>query len=150
MGITDEVGMIRSMRQELMGEGCDLEIIHTGIKPVFWAPSAKVTSFTSTKVVCETNQFSVSGTRDTASFEAGDVVDYLPIGDQDNAVTGLIISSINNNIITFTTSHGISAAGGTIEPTVYSSASAHNKANAYLSDSSTPPVISSDKAKDYA
>ena len=150
MGISDEVGMIRSMRQELMGEGCDLEIIHTGIKPVLWAPSAKVTSFTSTKVVCETNQFSVSGTRDTASFEVGDVVDYLPIGDQDNAITGLIISSINNDIITFTAAHGISTAGGTIEPTVYSSATAHNKADAYLSDSSTPPVISSDKAKEYA
>jgi len=136
-GVTNGVGMIRSIHQELMGEGCELEILTTGLSPVAWNATAKIKIITSTtKVQVEADVFSSGGINDVNFFQAGDVVDHLPQGAQDTASTGLIIDSINGNIITFTTVHGISVTGGTIEPTSYANASTTHRSDAYLANSS--------------
>jgi len=142
-GVTNEVGMIQSIHQELMGEGAQIEIIHTGTKPVAWNASADVTVIRSATSL-EVANFSYGTTsRDVSFFQAGDVVDYLPRGDHDNAITGLTIDSILGNVITFTASHGVTVTGGTLEPTIYTSASTHHKADAYLASDTSPPVLGS-------
>lgn len=141
-GVTNEVGMIQSIHQELMGEGAQIEIIHTGTKPVAWNASADVTAITSTTEL-EVAATSYSSTGDVTFFQAGDVVDYLPRGDHDNAITGLTIDSISGNVITFTASHGVTVTGGTLEPTIYTSASTHHKTDAYLASDTSPPVLGS-------
>jgi hypothetical protein len=142
-GVTNEVGMVQSIHQELMGEGAQIEIIHTGTKPVAWNASADVTVIRSATSL-EVANFSYGTTsRDVSFFEAGDVVDYLPRGDHDNAITGLTIDSISGNVITFTASHGVTVTGGTLEPTIYTSASTHHKADAYLASDTSPPVLGS-------
>ena len=70
------------------------------------------------------------------SLQVGDVVDYLPLGDHDNAITGLVIQSISGSTITFTAAHGISAANGTLEPTTYANASTDHRQDAYLANAS--------------
>jgi hypothetical protein len=141
-GVTNEVGMIQSIHQELMGEGAQIEIIHTGTKPVAWNASADVTAITSATEL-EVAATSYSSTGDVTFFQAGDVVDYLPRGDHDNAITGLTIDSISGNVITFTASHGVTVTGGTLEPTIYTSASTHHQADAYLASDTSPPVLGS-------
>ena len=136
-GVTNGVGMVRSIHQELMGEGCELEILTTGLSPVAWNATAKVKIITSsTKIQVEADEFSSGGVNDVSFFEAGDVVDHLPYGAHDSATTGLTIDAISGNIISFTTAHGISTTGGTIEPTTYANASATHRADAYLANSS--------------
>jgi len=136
-GVTDGVGMIRTIRQELMGEGCDLEIITTGLSPVAWNSSAQVETITSaTEIEVSANDYSSASDGDISFFAVGDVVDYVPTGDQDNAITALTISNISANIITFSSAHGIVDAEGTIEPTTYANASATHRADAYLANSS--------------
>ena len=84
-------------------------------------------------------------------FQAGDVVDYLPLGDHDNAITGLVIDSITGNVISFTAAHGVTVTGGTLEPTIYTAASTHHKADAYLASDTSPPVLgSSTEAQRYS
>lgn len=142
-GVTDEVGMIQSMTQELMSEGAQLEIIATGLDPVAWNQSALVSTIVSTTEV-DVAALTYSETdNDVTYYAVGDVVDYLPEGDHDNAITGLEIDSISGNRITFTAAHGISSAGGTLEPTVYTAASATQKADAYLASDTSPPVLGS-------
>ena len=80
------------------------------------------------------------------------MVDYLPPGDHDNAITGLIISGIVDNgataTITFTTTHGITTLNGTLEPTAYSSATADQKIDAYIANTNGL-LGASDKGKEY-
>ena len=144
-GVTNEIGMIKSMTQELMSEGCTLEVIHTGIKVVNWNSTMKVTFVTAT------NQLTVASSEfsddDTSFFQANDVVDFLPFGDQDNAITGLVIQSIVGTLITFTAAHGVSTLG-TLEPTTYNNASADHKIDAYLSNGAV--LGTSDQAQEYA
>jgi len=144
-GVTNEIGMIKSMTQELMSEGCTLEVIHTGIKVVNWNSTMKVTFVTAT------NQLTVASSEfsddDTSFFQANDVVDFLPFGDQDNATTGLVIQSIVGTLITFTAAHGVSTLG-TLEPTTYNNASADHKIDAYLSNGAV--LGTSDQAQEYA
>lgn len=136
-GVTDGVAMIRSMRQELMNEGCDLELITTGLTPVAWNSSAQVDSITSTTAVqVAANDYSSASDGDVSFFAVNDVVDYVPTGDQDSAITGLTISNITGNVVTFSSAHGITAAEGTLEPTTYADASATHRADAYLANSS--------------
>ena len=145
-GVTDKIGMIKSITQELMSEGCDLEIVRTGISVVNWNSTMKVTFVTSTtELTVSTNTFSDD---DTAFFAAGDVVDFLPFGDEDNAITGLTIQSIAGSTVTFTAAHGVSTLG-TLEPTIYTSASADHKQDAYLA-SAAGVLGSSDDAQEYA
>jgi len=144
-GVTNEIGMIKSMTQELMSEGCTLEVIHTGIKVVNWNSAMKVTFVTAT------NQLTVASSEfsddDTSFFQVNDVVDFLPFGDQDNATTGLVIQSIVGTLITFTAAHGVSTLG-TLEPTTYNNASADHKIDAYLSNGAV--LGTSDQAQEYA
>ena len=135
-GVTDGVGMIRSIRQELMSEGCELEILVTGLSPVAWNVTARVTAFTADTVTVAENDFSSSAVDDVSFFKAGDVVDYVPRGDHDNAITNLTIQSIAGNVITFTGAHSIASANGTLESTTYANASATHQADAYLASSS--------------
>tara|TARA_Y100000015_G_C2378882_1_gene83952 strand:- start:91 stop:1020 length:930 start_codon:yes stop_codon:yes gene_type:complete len=142
-GVTNGVGMVRSINQELMSEGCEIELLTTGLSPVAWNATAFVSIVpTNTTVVVESNLFSRSGVDDVSFFKVGDVVDYLPQGDHDNAIIGLEIQSISSNIITFTSAHGISAPKGTLEPTTYANASSTHKADAYLANASS--IINTD------
>ena len=133
-GVVDGVGMVRAIRQELMSEGCQVEIIVTGLSPVAWNATAKVTSITLDSVTVSEDDFSSSTVDDVSFFRVGDVVDYVPLGDHDNAITGLTIQSISTNTITFTAAHGISSLNGTLEPTIYANASALHQADAYLAN----------------
>ena len=135
-GVTDGVGMVRSIRQELMSEGCELEILVTGLSPVAWNATARVTSYTADTVTVAEDDFSSSAVDDVSFFRAGDVVDYVPRGDHDSAITNLTIQSIVGNVITFTGAHSISSANGTLESTTYANASVTHRADAYLADSS--------------
>ena len=157
-GVTDGVGFIRSIHQELMGEGCEIELIHTGLKSTSWNDSALVTATPSTTTVTiDQDTFSNSNAlgvdvKDSDFFKAGDVVDYLPPGNQDGSITGLTISSIVDNgttaTITFTASHGISTLNGTLEPTIFTSANADQKIDAYIADSQGI-IASTEKGKEY-
>ena len=95
--------MIRSIHQELMSEGCDLELLTTGLSPVAWNATATVATIpTTTTVTVNTDDYSESGIDDVSFFRAGDLVDYLPSGDHDSGTLGLEIQSISGNTITFT------------------------------------------------
>jgi len=143
-GVTEEIGMIKSINQELMAEGCSLEIIKTGITSVNWNSTLKVTFVTSTTVLTvSTNEFSDN---DIGFFSAGDVVDFLPYGNEDGAIIGLTIQSIVGSLVTFTAAHGVSTLG-TLEPTVYTSASESHKKDAYLADNGI--LGTSDEAQEY-
>ena len=143
-GVTEEIGMIKSINQELMSEGCSLEIIKTGITSVNWNSTLKVTFITSTTVLTvSTNEFSDN---DTSFFSAGDIVDFLPYGNEDGAITGLTIQSIAGSLVTFTAAHGVSGLG-TLEPTVYTAASEAHKKDAYLASGGI--LGTSDIAQEY-
>tara|TARA_Y100001973_G_scaffold106741_1_gene187027 strand:- start:1739 stop:4816 length:3078 start_codon:yes stop_codon:yes gene_type:complete len=135
-GVVDGVGMVRAIRQDLLNEGCEIELITTGLTAVNWNSAARVSSHTATTVTVDANKYSVSPATDASFFKAGDVVDYLPAGNHDNAITGLTIDSVVGHVITFTAAHGISTNGGTVEPTNFSSASTLHKIDAYLANSS--------------
>jgi len=135
-GVTDSIAMIKTINQNLMTEGCELELLHLGINAVGWNISATVTVVVNTSTITiSSSDFSTS---DISHFSVGDVVDFLPTGDQDNAITGLEIQSISGNNITFTTAHGITLTTdlGTIEPTTYANASTNNQNDAYLANNS--------------
>jgi hypothetical protein len=136
-GVTDGVGMVRSIHQELMSEGCALELLTTGLSPVAWNATATVATIPSTTTVTvNTDDYSESGIDDVSFFRAGDLVDYLPVGDHDSGTLGLEIQSISGNTITFTAVHGLTVTGGTLEPTTYANASATHRLDAYLANSS--------------
>jgi len=145
-GVTDGVGLIRSIRQELMNEGCELEILTTGTRTAGWNDSAKVLTVpTTTTVTIDQDVFSNTNllgesVKDSSFFKVDDVVDYVLEGDHDNSITGLTIQSIVDNgsdaTITFTAAHGISSAGGTLEPTIYTNATADQKLDAYIANAS--------------
>ena len=123
--MTDGIAMVRSIHQELMSEGCELELLTTGLSPVAWNATATVSTIPSTTTVTvNQNDYSESNIDDSSFFRAGDVVDYLPVGDHDNATIGLVIQSVSGDTITFTAVHSLTVAGGTLEPTTYASASA--------------------------
>jgi hypothetical protein len=147
-GVTNAVGFVRSINQELMGEGCQLEMISMGLSPVTWNASALVTAVSSSTSV--TISPAVFSDDDASFFKAGDVVDYLPDDNEDSAIVGLVIASVVGAVITFTTSHGISAPDGTIEPTTYTNASTTHRADAYLASNDAVPVLGSDSAQLYA
>lgn len=133
-GVTDGVAMVRSINQNLLDEGCDLELITTGLNVVAWNSSASVATIpTVTSITIDTADFS---TNDALFFSSGDVVDYVPTGDQDNAIIGLTIDTVVGSTITFTAIHGIPSAAGTIEPTTYANASNDHRLDGYLANSS--------------
>ena len=149
-GVTDGIGMVRSIHQELMSEGCDLELLTTGLSPVAWNSTATVATIPSTTTVTvNQDDYSESGVDDVSFFRAGDVVDYLPIGNHDNGTLGLVIHSISGDTITFTAVHGLTVTGGTLEPTTYANASDEHRLDAYLANSSD--VINSNiEAQEYS
>ena len=126
-----------------MSEGCEIELLTTGLNPVAWNATAKVSLIsTSTSVQIESNAFSRTNENDASFFQVGDVVDYVPQGDHDNAIIGLVIQSISSNTITFTSPHSISANKGTLEPTTFANASTTHQADAYLANASS--IINTD------
>ena len=139
-GVVSKVAMVTNINQELMNEGAELVLSFGGESPVGWNSTAQVKAIPAgDQIELKSNVYSTvdelgNTTTDIQFFESGDVVDYLNTGDQDGAITGLIIDSINvaTNIMTFTTAHSITVIGGTIEPTIYPSASANHKIDAYI------------------
>lgn len=158
-GVENGVGFIRSIRQELMSEGASIELIHLGLRSTSWNDSAKVLAFPTTSTVTIdqdvfSNQNPVGeSVKDSNFFKVDDVVDYVPLGDHDNAITGLIISSIVDNgstaTITFTTTHGITTPNGTLEPTAYANATADQQLDAYIANN-LGVLGASDPAKEYS
>jgi hypothetical protein len=112
--------MIRSIRQELMSEGCELEIITTGAQVIGWNLSATVLSVPSSNSV----QISASAysADDSTYYKAGQAVQYLPLNDHDSAGSVLTIQSVVGDVITFIGAHSISVIGGTLESAVYAGA----------------------------
>lgn len=157
-GVENGVGFIKSIRQNLMGEGCEIELIHTGVRSAGWNDSAKVLSTpTATSVNIDQDVFSNSNAlgnsvKDSEFFKVDDVVDYVPEGDHDNAITGLVITQIVDNgataKITFSSNHGITSTGGTLEPTTYNNATADQKLDAYIANASQV-LGTSDQGKEY-
>jgi len=135
-GVIDGVGQVRSIRQELMGEGCEIELITTGLSPINWNSAARVIAYTSTTVTLAEDTYSGASVTDASFFAVGDVVDYVPQADQDSAIVGLTISQIVGNVLTFSAAHGISSTLGTIEPTNFANASADHRLDAYLANDS--------------
>ena len=133
-GVNDGIGMVTAIRQELMNEGCELEIVTTGLTPVAWNATARVTSITLTSVTVSTDAFSRSNVDDVSFYQVGDKVDYLPRGNHDGATTGLEIQLITGNVITFTAPHGITTLNGTLEPSTYADASVDHRRDAYLAN----------------
>jgi hypothetical protein len=145
-GVTNKIGMIKSINQELMSEGCEIEIVRTGISVTNWNSTLLVTFvLSSNQLTISTNTYSDD---DTVFFQSGDVVDFLPFGDEDNSTNGLIIDSISGSTLTFTAGHGITTLG-TIEPTTYLNASSDHRIDAYLSTASGV-LGTNDKSKEYA
>jgi len=139
-GVSAGVGMVRSVRQSLTGEGVEVEVLHYGFGSTGWNVSAEVAAITNATTIEVSSltygrgQSPTGATRyDVEFFSVGDVVDYIPPGDEDSAVT-LTISSISGNEIAFSAAHGIASAVGHIEPTTYDSAPASHQARAYLAD----------------
>ena len=130
-----------------MGEGCQLEIISTGLEAVAWNASANVVNIPNVQQV----EVSASyfGADDISAFSKNDVVDFLPVYDEDSAITGLVISAITGQTITFTAPHGITTLG-TIESTTYASATGDLKLDGYLASTASPPLINSTKAQVYS
>jgi len=143
-GVTDEIGMIKSITQELMSEGCKLEIIKSGITSVNWNSTLKVTFVTSTTALTvSTNTFSND---DLGFFGVGDYVDFLPFGNEDSSINGLKISSIAGSLVTFSSAHSVTTLG-TLEPSSYAIATSNHKSDAYLASAGT--LGTSDKAQEY-
>jgi hypothetical protein len=143
-GVTSGVGMIRSIRQELMSEGCEVEIITTGAQVIGWNISATVLSvLTSDSVQISASAYSAN---DSTYYQAGQAVQYLPLNDHDSASSVLTIQSVVGDVVTFTSAHSISVIGGTLESAVYAGADGY----AYLASNATPPLINSDQAQEYS
>ena len=158
-GVENGVGFIKSIRQELMLEGCEIEILTTGSKSAGWNDSAKVLSIpASNSVTIDQDVFSKTNligesVKDSSFFKVGDLVDYVLDGDHDNSILKLNIASIVDNgstaTITFTSAHSITTTGGTLEPTFYTFASIDQKLDAYIS-TAAGVLGSSDDGKEYA
>lgn len=123
----------------------DLVLVHHGHQGTGWAPSLSVESVTSaTAVVVAANEYSetthpITGQpqTDLDGFGVGDIVDAVPIGDDDGAATGLEIVSIDTatRTVTFDGAHGLTAPTlGDIVPTIYDDASEAHQALAYIAD----------------
>jgi hypothetical protein len=85
---------------------------------------------------------------DVDLFSVGDVIDYIPPGDEDNPTT-LTIDSISGNQITFSAAHGIASAVGHIEPTTYDTAESQHQARAYLADTAGTLGTAGDDGQEY-
>jgi hypothetical protein len=139
-GVNAGVGMVRSVRQSLTGEGVEVEVLHYAFGSAGWNVAAELKTITNATTIEVENftygrgQSPTGVTRyDVEFFSVGDVIDYIPPGDEDSATT-LTIASISGNEITFSAAHGIASAVGHIEPTTYDSAPASHQARAYLAD----------------
>jgi hypothetical protein len=154
-GVSSGIGMVRSVRQALTGEGVDVEILHYNFGSAGWNVSAELASIVDADTIEVENFTYARGTSpigqlryDVQLFSVGDVVDYIPPGDEDNPTT-LTIDSISGNQITFTAAHGIASAVGHIEPTTYNTAASQHKARAYLADSAGTLGTAGDDGQEY-
>ena len=139
-GVSSGVGMVQSVRQSLTGEGVDVELLHYGFSSTGWNVAAEVAAIINTTTIEVSSltygrgQSPTGATRlDVEFFSVGDVIDYIPPGDEDSATT-LTIASISGNEIKFSAAHGIASAVGHIESTAYDTAPASHRARAYLAD----------------
>lgn len=156
-GVTDGLAMVQSVRQSLTGEGVEVELLHYGLGAVGWNASAEVSAVISSKILeFDANTYTRGRdpagelTTDLTLFEAGDEVQYIPPGDEDNPIT-LTIASVDLalNRVEFTTAHGVGSAIGHIEPTTYDNAPARHQIRAYLADAAGKLGSSSDDGDIY-
>jgi len=153
-GISNSIGMIRSINQDLIGEGCELELLHTDSSVAGWHDSGIVSSVIDLDTVeISANAYSDydqlgNSTNDVDWFSPGDKVLYYPIADQSNT-TQLTIDSISGNQLTFTANHGISGTGGIITPDIASNATTTQLEQAYLANASTGLLNGSLEPQEY-
>ena len=154
-GVSSGIGMVRSVRQALTGEGVEVEILHYDFGSAGWNVSAELASIVDVDTIEVENFTFARGTSpigqlryDVDLFSVGDVIDYIPPGDEDNPTT-LTIDSITGNQITFTAAHGIASAVGHIEPTTYDTAASQHQARAYLADSAGTLGTAGDDGQEY-
>ena len=156
-GVTDGLALVRSVRQSLTGEGVEVELLHYGLQARGWNASAEVVAVVSATVLEFASLTYTRGrtpageaTEDLALFEATDVIDYIPPGDEDNPTT-LTIQSVDLalNRVTFTAAHGVASAVGHIEPTAYDSAPSRHQLRAYLADATGTLGAASDEGGKY-
>lgn len=149
-GVSSSVAMIRSIRQNLMNEGAEVELLSTGLSPVYWNAAVQATSLgDAVSMNIALNTYSPTSTTDSAYFKAGDRVDYLPTGNEDAGVIGLTIQTITTTKITFTSPHGVASVDGTIEPTTYTNADPDHKQDGYISTAAGVLGVA-DESKEYS
>ena len=144
----------QTINQDLLGEGCELEVLHTDSSVVGWHDSGIVSSVIdldtvelSANVYSEYDQLGNS-TQDASWFSAGDKVLYYPIANQANT-TQLTIDSISGNQLTFTANHGITGTGGIITPDVAGNATSTQLEQAYMANASTGLLNGSLQPQEY-
>ena len=134
--------MIRSISQELLGEGAELEILHTNTTVTGWNSSAAVSSvIDSDTVEIDANTYALynqagESVTDSSYFKSGDKVLYYVLADQANTIS-LTIDSVSGNQLTFTASHGISVTGGIITPDIAANASSSQLERGFMANAST-------------
>ena len=148
-------GVAQVRRQALTGEGVEVEVLHYNFGIAGWNVAAELASITNATTIEVENFTFDRGTSpigqlryDVDLFSVGDVIDYIPPGDEDNPTT-LTIDSISGNQITFTAAHGIASAVGHIEPTTYDAAASQHQARAYLADSAGTLGTAGDDGQEY-
>jgi len=141
-GITGKIGMIRSINQELLGEGAELEILHTDSTVVGWNSSAVVSSvIDSDTVEVDANTYALynqagESVVDASYFKSGDKVLYYTLADQ-ATTSSLTVDSVSGNQLTFTSNHGISSTGGIITPDTAANATSDQLERAYMANATT-------------
>lgn len=141
-GIASLAARVTAAEIDLEAGRATLRLVHYGHTDAGWNEAAQVTSAPSTSsVVVSANAYSEVANPVTAAvqvdidgFAVGDVVDAIPYGNDDSAVTGLTITDITGSTITFDGVHGLTTPWGWIEPSTYDASAAAHKALAYIAD----------------
>ena len=158
-GVTAVPARVVDMALDLEAGVCDLVLVHYGQNQVGWNESAQVTSTpASDQVVVAANAYcptehpiTRASQQDLDGFNVGDVVDAIPVGNEDGATTGLTITAIDRGTrtITFDGAHGLSGSGD-IEPSAYDDSNAAHKALAYVADANGRLGAANDQGFDVA
>jgi len=141
-GVTGKIGMIRSISQNLVNEGSELEVLHIDSTVVGWNSSGVVSSvIDSDTVELDANTYALynqigESVTDSSYFKSGDKVLYYTLADQANT-TALTIDSVNGNQLTFTSNHAISVTGGIITPDIAANVTDDQLDRAYLANATT-------------
>lgn len=161
LGVAGATARLKSLSFNFTTEGADVEFVFYDQNATGWNAAMEVIGISdATTVIVAANGFSgvnnpSSGStqNDVDFFAVGDIVRVVPTANHDAFVT-LTIDSIfpsgPNYEVEFSGAHGLTAPlYGTVEPTVYASASDLHKQLAYLADT-TPSLGAGDPAQEFS